>query len=145
MPGLPGNLRVRCSLIRGEKDLGPLHAAGPSVRHVPIGDVPLDCAGSSAFANSGHTELNQTAPPGRPLHDGFTKRQGQYLAFIHAYTKISGRPPAEADMQRYFRVTPPTVHQMVLNLDRARLIERIPGKARSIRLLIDPDLLPPLT
>lgn len=89
--------------------------------------------------------MNQTAPPRRPPHDGFTERQGQYLAFIHAYTKISGRPPAEADMQRYFRVTPPTVHQMVLNLDRARLIERIPGKARSIRLLIDPDLLPPLT
>ena len=48
-------------------------------------------------------------------------------------------------MRKYFRVTPPTVHQMVLTLDRARLIERIPGKARSIRLLIDPDLLPPLT
>jgi len=36
--------------------------------------------------------------------------QGQYLAFIHAYTKIHGVAPAEADMQRYFRVTPPSVH-----------------------------------
>lgn len=89
--------------------------------------------------------MNQTAPPRCPPHDRFTERQGQYLAFIHAYTKINGRPPAETNMQRYFRVTPPTVHQMVLTLDCARLIERIPGKARSVRLLIDPDLLPPLT
>src|SRR3972149_11256973 len=30
----------------------------------------------------------------------FTPKQGQYLAFIHAYTLVMGRPPAEADMQR---------------------------------------------
>ena len=35
----------------------------------------------------------------------FTQKQGQYLAFIYNYTKIHVRPPAEADMQRYFRVT----------------------------------------
>ena len=46
----------------------------------------------------------------------YTKKQGQYLAFIYYYTKINRRPPAEADMQRFFRVTPPTVHQMVLTL-----------------------------
>ena len=86
--------------------------------------------------------MNQTAPPRKPA--GFTDRQGQYLAFIHAYTRINGRPPAEAYMRTYFRVTPPTVHQMVLNLDQARLIERIPGKARSILTLVDPDLLPEL-
>lgn len=79
-----------------------------------------------------------------PLRAGFTERQGQYLAFIHAYTKLNRRPSAEADMQRYFRVTPPTVHQMVLNLDRARLIERTPGQPRSIRLLVSPDSLPTL-
>ncbi len=28
----------------------------------------------------------------------FTPKQGQYLAFIHAYTLLNGRPPAEADM-----------------------------------------------
>ena len=27
---------------------------------------------------------------------GFTPKQGQYLAFIHAYTLVNGRPPAEA-------------------------------------------------
>ena len=90
------------------------------------------------------TPMNQTAKPRHPPRTGFTEKQGQYLAFIHAYTKINGRPPAEADMQRHFGVTPPTVHQMVLNLDRAGLIERIPGRPRSIRVLVDPDRLPKL-
>lgn len=74
----------------------------------------------------------------------FTAKQGQYLAFIHAYTLVIGRPPAEADIQRYFAVTPPTVHQMVLTLERLRLISRVPAKARSIQLKIDPELLPKL-
>ena len=74
----------------------------------------------------------------------FTEKQGQYLAFIHAYTLVIGRPPAEADMQRHFQVTPPSVHQMVLNLERAGLIRRRPGVARSIELLVEPDNLPQL-
>ncbi len=74
----------------------------------------------------------------------FTPMQGQYLAFISAYTRVLGRPPAEADMQRYFRVTPPTVHQMVLTLERTGHIRRQPGVARSIKVLVDQDLLPAL-
>ena len=74
----------------------------------------------------------------------FTEKQGQYLAFIHYYTKVNGRPPAEADMQRYFRVTPPSVHQMVLTLETNGLIERTPGQGRSIRLRIPREELPDL-
>jgi Mn-dependent DtxR family transcriptional regulator len=74
----------------------------------------------------------------------FTPKQGQYLAFISAYIRVLGRPPAEADMQRYFRVTPPSVHQMVLTLERAGLIRRQPGAARSIEVLVDQGLLPAL-
>lgn len=66
------------------------------------------------------------------------------MAFINAYTLVLGRPPAAADLQRYFQVTPPSVHQMVLTLERAGLIHRQPGVARSIRVLIDTDALPPL-
>lgn len=69
-------------------------------------------------------------------------KQGQYLAFIYAYTLVQGRPPAEADFQRYFRVTPPSVHQMVLTLERAGLIRRQPSVARSIQLLVEPEDLP---
>ena len=47
-------------------------------------------------------------------------------------------------MQRHFQVTPPSVHQMVLNLERAGLIHRKPGVARSIKVLVEPHALPPL-
>jgi DNA-binding MarR family transcriptional regulator len=78
----------------------------------------------------------------RPNGQGFTEKQGQYLAFIYAYSRIFRRPPAEADMQRHFGVTPPSVHQMVLTLERAGLIRRQPGVPRSIELLVAPKDLP---
>lgn len=74
----------------------------------------------------------------------FTDKQGQYLAFIYAYTEINRVPPAEIDMQRHFRVSPPTVHQMVKKLHASDLIARIPGKARTIEILVDPSELPVL-
>ena len=74
----------------------------------------------------------------------FTPKQGQYLAFIHLYTRLHRSPPAETDMQEYFRVSPPSVHQMVLTLERAGFIVRQPGVARSIQLLVDPGQLPEL-
>lgn len=74
----------------------------------------------------------------------YTQKQGQYLAFIYYYAKLHGEAPAEADIQRYFKVTPPSVHNMVLSLEQRGLIERTPGKARSIRLLIDRNEVPEL-
>ena len=47
-------------------------------------------------------------------------------------------------MQRHFEVTPPSVHQMVLTLERLHLIKRQPGVPRSIHILIDPEKLPVL-
>jgi DNA-binding MarR family transcriptional regulator len=67
----------------------------------------------------------------------FTPKKGQYLAYIHRYTRLHRRPPAEADIQQYFRVTSPSVHQMVLTLERAGFIRRQPGAARSIEVLVD--------
>jgi repressor LexA len=74
----------------------------------------------------------------------YSAKQGQYLAFIFYYTKIHGVAPAEADMERYFKVSPPSVHQMVLRLEASGFIERIPGHGRSIRLRIPPEELPDL-
>ncbi|MCB2182399.1 MAG: MarR family transcriptional regulator [Desulfobulbaceae bacterium] len=74
----------------------------------------------------------------------FTKKQGQYLAYIYHYTKINRQPPAEADIQKYFRVTPPTVHQMILKLEENGLIQRVPRQARTIRVLVPPEELPEL-
>jgi repressor LexA len=75
----------------------------------------------------------------------YTHKQGQYLAFIYYYTRIHGCAPAEAEMQQYFRVSPPSVHQMVLMLEARGFIQRTPRQARSIRLLIPSNELPDLT
>jgi len=74
----------------------------------------------------------------------YTDKQGQYLAFIYYYNKIHGCSPSEAEMQQYFQVSPPSVHQMILTLEANGLIERTPGQARSIRLLIPREELPDL-
>ena len=79
-----------------------------------------------------------------PSANPFTPTQGQYLAYIHLHTRLHRRPPAETDMQEYFRVSPPSVHQMVLTLERAGFIRRQPRTPRSIELLVDPTQLPDL-
>jgi DNA-binding MarR family transcriptional regulator len=74
----------------------------------------------------------------------FNELQGQYLAFLHAYALVNGRPAAEADMQRFFGVTPPSVHNMVKTLERLGLITRAPRQARSIAVVVPDDELPRL-
>jgi hypothetical protein len=83
-------------------------------------------------------KLDPSVPP------PFTQKQGQYLAFIYNYSKIHGRAPAELDLQGYFQTTPPSVHQMIKTLELGGFIERTPGQARSIRLLVRPEHLPRL-
>ncbi len=78
------------------------------------------------------------------MRGSYTAKQGQYLAFIYYYMKIHGRSPSEADMQGYFQVSPPTVHQMVMSLEKLGFIERTPGQGRSIRLLLPREQLPDL-
>ncbi len=78
------------------------------------------------------------------MKPSYTERQGQFLAYLHQYILLNGCAPSEADMQRFFQVTPPSVHQMVLTLERRGFIRRVPGQARSITLLIPPESLPPL-
>ena len=70
-----------------------------------------------------------------------TPKQGLYLAFIHAYTLVNGRPPAEADMIRFFRVTPPDrspdgaqPREGRADLTQARGPAQYRGPARTVRL-----------
>lgn len=79
-----------------------------------------------------------------PESTRFTEVQGQYLAFIHAYALVNGRPPAEADMQRFFGVTAPSVHNMVKTLECLGFISRAPRQARSISVVVPEDQLPRL-
>lgn len=74
----------------------------------------------------------------------YTYKQGQYLAFIHLYSKIHKCAPAELDIQQHFQVTPPSVHQMILTLEARGLISRVPWTARSIQVLVPKEELPDL-
>jgi hypothetical protein len=92
---------------------------------------------SISFAKAASRRTQQPKPR-------YTQKQGQYLAFIYYHTKLNRRPPAEAEMQRYFRTSPPAVHNMVLQLEKKGFIERKPGQPRSIRLLVPRVELPEL-
>ena len=72
----------------------------------------------------------------------YTSKQGQYLAFIHHYTRVHGYPPAESDIQSYFGVSAPSIHMMIVTLTKRGLVERIPYTPRSIRVLLPVDQLP---
>ena len=87
---------------------------------------------------------NPALPPEPSPHRAYTSTQGQYLAFIYYYTKLHRQPPAERDMYLYFRTSPSAVHQMVVSLQKRRLIEKVPGQSRSIRLLVTRQEIPDL-
>jgi repressor LexA len=115
------------------------HCSEPRVRRVL--DAVCDRLASIEDARTDQERPTETvARESKP----FTAKQGQYLAYIYYYTKIHGRPPAESDLQRFFRVTPPVVHQMIKTLDANGFIDRQPGAARSIRLRLTRAQLPDL-
>ena len=70
------------------------------------------------------------------MGDNYTRKQGQCLAFIYYYTKLNNEAPAELDIARYFKITPPSAHRMVVALEERNFITRVPGQGRSIRLLL---------
>ena len=74
----------------------------------------------------------------------FTNKQGQYLAYIHLYRKLHRQGPSEADLVQFFRVSPPTVHQMIIKLEQLGLITREPGVPRSARVTIANSEIPEL-
>ncbi|QDU24216.1 IS1096 element passenger TnpR family protein [Urbifossiella limnaea] len=73
----------------------------------------------------------------------FTPTQGRYLAFIHAYIGLHGRPPAESEIAAAMCVSPPSVNQMVKTLEKKGLVLRHPGQPRSLQLLVPEDEIPP--
>ncbi|MEZ5404426.1 MAG: hypothetical protein R2729_32400 [Bryobacteraceae bacterium] len=126
---------------------GNLHAAAKKPVRTAIGGQVylLKVHVSDSFGEEAFRVLIDTAPKFDPsIPPKFTVKQRQYLAFIHNYSKIHGRAPAESDMERYFRVSPPAIHDMIKTLERNGPIERNPGEARSIRLCVRPEHLPRL-
>ena len=79
------------------------------------------------------------------MKNTYTDKQGQYLAFIHYYSKIHGCSPSEAEAI-LSSLSPRSTSDglMVLTLEARGLITRTPGQARSIHLLISRAELPDL-
>ena len=121
-------------------------AAKKPVRTVIEGQVFIlkvriwDSFGEDAF----DVAIEPAPEPDPSAPRSFTPKQGQYLAFIHHCSKLHRQAPAESDLQMYFQVSPPSVHEMIKTLERNGLIRRIPRRARSIQVLVPPEYLPPL-
>ena len=128
------------------RDLSAAAKRPRPIRTVIIGQVCIlkvrvfDSFGEDAF----EVMIDPAQKLDPSIAPSFTAKQGQYLAFIYNYQKIHRQAPAESDLERYFRVSPPSIHEMIKTLERNGLIERTPGQARSIRLLVLPKHLPRL-
>jgi hypothetical protein len=128
---------LRCNLYAAAKK--PVRTAIAGTVYLIKVDI-FESFGEDAFTVS----IDPVPKLDPAIAPSFTAKQGQYLAFIYHYTKIHRRAPAELDLQRFFRVSPPAVHDMIKTLERNGLIERTPGMARSIRLCVRPEHLPRL-
>ena len=109
--------------------------ARSSVYRVQIGKSLLDSERNSEPFFAWTSLIIQFNAYRHPIHADFIEMKDQYLRFIHACTKLNRRPPAEVEIQKYSRVTPPTMNQMIADLNRTRLIECIPGNPSQFGLL----------
>ncbi len=72
----------------------------------------------------------------------FTRRQGEYLSFIHRYTQRFAVAPSFAEIGTHFGTTPPSVNNMIKTLCARGLLSKLPGVARSLRVLAPESSLP---
>jgi len=126
-------------LMQGEA----VHLAGELLQRFRKDQVRVGRASLEQALDSGKRQPSgQSDRSRRPVT--FTHRQGQFLAFIHLYHKLHRQAPAETDMVRFFRVTPRSLHEMVVKLADLGLITREPGVVRSIRVTIPRGRIPEL-
>lgn len=65
-----------------------------------------------------------------------TARQREYLVFIKAFTDRWGVPPSFEEISRHFQTTPPSVNSMVKTLVARGFLSRVPGAARTLRVVV---------
>jgi len=113
----------------------------------------LDVTDQELHRSARKRQAKAASPPARKADKGatdrrknaqFTHRQGQFLAFIHLYRRLHRQEPAEVDMVRFFRVTPLSVHGMVVKLEQLGLVTRQSGVPRSVRVAIPEGQIPAL-
>jgi hypothetical protein len=73
----------------------------------------------------------------------FTPRQGDYLAFIERFTARHGLAPSFEEIGLHFGTTAPSVNGMIKTLVSRGLLSRVPGVARSLRVVVPASALTP--
>ena len=68
-----------------------------------------------------------------------TTRQREYVSFIKAFTDRWGVPPSFEEIGRHFETTAPSVNGMVKTLEARGFLSRVPGAARTLRVLVAAD------
>jgi hypothetical protein len=138
------------SVVHGGAPFGDLDSAPGPMR--VEGDEEIDGAVAAVLVALALSRLgwDRLAHLADELDGGFVEAEQRSLgirrfAVIYTYSHMFGRPRAETDMQRYFGVSPPSVHQMIVTLERNGLIRRQAGAPRSIEILVPPENLPILS
>jgi len=87
-----------------------------------------------------------SATPAKSSPGSPTRKQGQFLAYLHEYMMCNHHnlAPTHAAFQKFFNLTPPSVNSMLIRLEQRGFIKRTPDQARGIQLVIAPNLIPPL-
>lgn len=65
-----------------------------------------------------------------------TKRQAEILSFIRAFTDRWSVPPSFEEIARHFHISTPSVSNMIKTLEARGFITRLPGAARTLRVLL---------
>ena len=111
-------LQLACRLFATAQQLGEVFALGLAQLHPrpAISSSPPRGRRKTYWVTCQNSDSAGSSTPRR-----FTEKQGQYLAFIYVYSRMFRQAPAEADIQRHFRVSPPSVHQMIITLSLCRI------------------------
>lgn len=74
----------------------------------------------------------------------YTPRQGQFLAFIHHYAKVSGQAATDRDLERYFQLSSSSVRDMMERLAWGKFVAASGDTPRTYRVLIPVEQVPEL-
>jgi hypothetical protein len=148
------NLFIAAAGIGRQQDLGALEFAGGSFAFAqhrgefiafglaqfdPITYIHPDLLVGGPDESTNESKIRRRS---RPQRSKLHRKARPVPGFHHTYSHMFRRPPAETDMQRHFQVSPPSVHQMIVTLERNGLIQRQTGVPRSIQILVAPEHLP---
>ena len=121
------------------------------VRKLPSVTIEVQTA-VEAVAQAIHAALSHLESfgpmkaPYRAVPGGPTRQQGQFLAFIREFMmrNAAGIAPSHAELQRFFDLTASSVNSMLIRLEQRVFIRGVPGEARAIQIVANPDWIPPL-